>query len=60
MSKTVSQEVHICLVCGWMYSEQDGDPGTGIAPGTAWSEVPDSWACPECGVPKTDFTPIEL
>lgn len=50
----------ICLVCGWVYSEAEGDPASGIAPGTAWEDVPDNWVCPECGVGKNDFTLIEL
>ncbi len=26
--------------------------------GTPWSEVPDDWACPDCGVrDKVDFEP---
>ena len=28
--------------------------------GTPWSEVPDDWACPDCGVrDKVDFEPVE-
>ena len=28
--------------------------------GTAWAEVPDDWACPDCGVrDKVDFEPVE-
>ncbi|MBA3773535.1 MAG: rubredoxin [Ramlibacter sp.] len=60
MSETGTQKVLICLVCGWVYSEAEGDPTSGIAPGTAWNDVPDNWLCPECGVGKLDFTLIEL
>lgn len=60
MSETVTQKVLICLVCGWVYSEAEGDPASGIAPGTAWDDVPDNWVCPECGVGKSDFTLIEI
>ena len=29
-------------------------------PGTPWSEVPDDWACPDCGVrDKVDFEPVD-
>jgi rubredoxin len=33
-----------------------GEEREGFAAGTAWSEVPDSWCCPDCGVrEKPDF-----
>ena len=43
-----------------MYDEGTGDAHEGFAPGTAWSEVPDEWVCPDCGVrDKTDFEPAD-
>lgn len=45
----------MCLICGWIYYEEQGLPEEGIAPGTPWEDIPDSWACPECGVAKSDF-----
>ncbi len=59
-SVTQKEKVLICLVCGWVYSESEGHPDSGIAPGTAWEDVPEYWMCPECGVGKSDFTLIEL
>lgn len=44
-----------CIVCGWVYDEAKGDPEHGIAPGTAWADVPEDWLCPDCGVGKEDF-----
>ena len=44
-----------CIVCGYVYDEELGDPDHGIAPGTAWEDVPDDWECPECGAAKSDF-----
>ena len=49
-----------CIVCGHIYDEIKGDPGLGIAPGTTWADVPDSYECPECGVAKSDFEMIEV
>jgi rubredoxin len=47
-----------CPGCGYTYDEQAGHPREGFAPGTPWSEVPDDWACPDCGVrDKVDFIP---
>ena len=37
-----------------------GLPEEGIAPGTRWDDVPDSWTCPDCGVTKDDFEMMEL
>lgn len=40
------------------YDEADGHPREGFPPGTAWTEVPDDWPCPECAVrEKSDFQP---
>jgi rubredoxin len=44
-----------CVICGHIYDEAKGDPDTGIAPGTKWEDIPDSWTCPECGATKADF-----
>lgn len=49
-----------CNICGFVYDESKGDPGHGIQPGTLWEDIPDSWACPDCGVSKTDFEMVEL
>lgn len=44
-----------CTVCGWIYDPEKGDPSQGIAPGTPFEELPESWVCPECGAPKSMF-----
>ena len=43
---------YVCTVCGYVYDEETGDPDNGIAPGTKWDDVPDSFTCPLCGVGK--------
>ena len=49
-----------CPGCGYVYDEEAGHPREGFPPGTPWSEVPDDWACPDCGVrDKVDFEPDE-
>lgn len=48
----------ICVVCGFIYHEAEGWPEEGIAPGTRWSDVPEDWCCPDCGVSKDDFEPL--
>lgn len=49
-----------CIVCGYIYAEEEGDEDGGIPPGTAWEDVPDDWVCPECGVGKEDFEMVEV
>ena len=49
-----------CVVCGFVYDPALGDPDSGIAPGTAWEDVPADWVCPDCGVAKSDFELVEL
>lgn len=46
---------YLCEICGHIYDEALGAPQEGIAPGTRWEDVPDSWVCPDCGVTKSDF-----
>ncbi|WP_277183154.1 rubredoxin [Caballeronia sp. BR00000012568055] len=50
----------VCLICGWIYDEAEGDPEHGIAPGTRWCDVPDDFRCPLCDVGKEDFALIEF
>jgi len=44
-----------CSVCGHIYDEAEGDPDSGIAPGTRWEDIPETWRCPECGVEKKEY-----
>ena len=48
-----------CTVCGYIYDPEKGDPDSGIAPGTPFEQLPDDWVCPECGVEKDMFEPVE-
>ena len=47
----------ICEACGYIYNEADGDPDGGLPPGTRFADIPENWACPLCGVTKSDFSP---
>ncbi|MBS0291727.1 MAG: rubredoxin [Proteobacteria bacterium] len=53
-------QLWMCLVCGWVYDERAGLPDHGIAPGTRWADIPESWVCPECGARKEHFEMVEL
>ncbi|MDL2285990.1 rubredoxin [Desulfococcaceae bacterium OttesenSCG-928-F15] len=48
---------YVCNVCGYEYDPAEGDPDNNIAPGTAFEDLPEDYACPVCGVPKSEFSP---
>lgn len=48
-----------CTACGYIYDPEVGDPDSGVAPGTAFEDIPDDWVCPVCGVGKDMFEPLE-
>jgi len=55
----VSQAVtNKCPICSYIYDPEKGDPKNGIAPGTAFEDLPDDWICPICGCEKEDFTEL--
>lgn len=47
-----------CQVCGHIYDPAVGDPAAGIAPGTAFEDIPEDWVCPVCGTRESDFIEI--
>ncbi|NES71704.1 MAG: rubrerythrin, partial [Okeania sp. SIO2D1] len=49
----------ICRVCSMIYDPVVGDPDSGIAPGTAFEDIPEDWSCPICGAQKKSFVPYE-
>jgi rubredoxin len=48
-----------CSICGYVYDPVVGDPENGIKAGTAFEDLPDSWVCPDCGVSKDMFEPMD-
>lgn len=50
---------YVCVVCGYIYNPEEGDPDEGIEPGVAFAALPDDWVCPLCGASKDEFTPEE-
>ena len=55
----IEMKKYLCTVCGYIYDPTDGDPDNGVAPGTAFEDIPEDWVCPVCGVPKEDFEEIK-
>jgi rubredoxin len=56
-TEEVNMSKYVCNTCGYEYDPAVGDPDGGIAPGTAFEDIPDDWVCPTCGVSKEDFEP---
>jgi rubredoxin len=54
MEELIMKE-YVCTICGYIYDPAVGDPDNGIAPGTPFEEIPESWVCPLCGVGKENF-----
>ena len=53
--KENTMKKYTCVLCGYEYDPNDGDPDNGVAPGTAWEDVPEDWVCPVCGAGKEEF-----
>ena len=49
-----------CTLCAFVYDEEAGLPEEGIAPGTRWADVPETWSCPDCSAKKADFDMVEI
>lgn len=47
-----------CLVCDYVYDPALGDPLLGVAPGTAFEDLPADWVCPPCGAGKDMFEAV--
>lgn len=54
-----SYQKYICRVCGFIYDEAEGDPDSGLPPGTRFADIPDDWTCPLCGVSKVDMVLLD-
>lgn len=55
----IQMKKYVCEPCGYVYDPEVGDPDSGIAPGTAFEDLPEDWVCPVCGVGKDMFVPEE-
>ena len=48
-----------CVLCGYVYDPEVGDPDQDIPPGTPFEDLPEDWTCPDCDASKEDFERIE-
>lgn len=52
-------ERYKCVICGYIYDPDLGDPNEGIEPGIPFSDLPDDYICPVCGAGKDEFLEYE-
>lgn len=48
-------EKWVCTLCGYVYDPAEGDPDSGVAPGTPFEDLPEDWVCPVCGAARDQF-----
>jgi rubredoxin len=48
-----------CVICGFIYDEAEGLPEDDIPAGTRFEDLPEDWECPDCGISKADFEPMQ-
>ena len=53
--KTMSMKKYVCTACHYVYDPAKGEPENGIAPGTAFEDLPEDYTCPLCGLGKEVF-----
>jgi len=48
----------VCVICGYTYDPEEGDPTIGIAPGTPFENLPEDYRCPICNAAKEYFQEV--
>lgn len=51
-------ECFMCIMCGYIYDPEVGDPTQGIEPESSFEKLPDDWVCPLCYAEKSEFEPM--
>ena len=57
--KAKTMKKYVCTACNYVYDPANGEPENGIAPGTAFEDLPEDYTCPLCGLGKEVFEEIE-
>jgi rubredoxin len=57
--KILIMKIYKCVVCGFLYDPQQGDPDSGIEPGIEFTDLPEDYICPICGAGKDEFEEYE-
>ena len=48
-----------CIICGYIYDPELGDPDGGVKQGVTFEQLPDDWVCPICGADKSQFEKLD-
>ena len=48
-------EKYKCVVCGYIYDPEVGEPSYGIEPGIPFPDLPSDYTCPVCGAGKEEY-----
>jgi len=48
-----------CKICWWIYDPTLGDAQGQVVPGTAFADLPEHWACPQCEGRADQFMVID-
>ncbi|MAD45815.1 MAG: rubredoxin [Oceanospirillaceae bacterium] len=48
-----------CKICWYQYHPEDGDADQHIPPATPFSQLPDSWRCPQCDGERDQFMVVD-
>jgi len=51
-------ESYVCVICGYTYNPEEGDPSMDIPPGTPFEELPEDYRCPICNASKEYFKKV--
>ncbi len=49
---------YVCIICGYTYDPEIGEPSLGIPPGTPFEDLDEDFLCPLCGAGKDYFNKI--
>ncbi len=59
--KTLAEQAppsYECRACGYVYVPSKGDNQSNVPAGTLFTDLPNDWRCPVCGVRKTQFVNV--
>lgn len=51
--------VYKCKICGYVFDENNIEEGLNIPTGTTFDDLPSSFKCPKCRMPKAMFEKID-
>ena len=57
--KKPDKKSYQCLICGYTYNPDSGDPDGHVPAGTDFKNLKDDWKCPVCGTDKGSFDILE-